>query len=87
MRTVEEAKKDLTSLLPFLRYAVEQAAKEGEVGLGILSTKPDGNGRITARLNAPGFVEDLALLLDAGPFTDEQRREAAAQDIVNIFTK
>ena len=87
MRTLEDAKKDLMTLLPHLRYAVETAAKEGAVQLGILATKPDGSGRVVVQMEAPGFVEDLALILGAGPFTKEDRQEAAAQCIVDQFTK
>jgi hypothetical protein len=87
MRTLEDAKRDLLIMLPHLRYAVETAALEGTVELGVLSTKPDGSGRLQCRFEAPGFVEDLALLLGAGPMTAEDRQEAAAQSIVDQFTK
>lgn len=82
-KTIYEAKQDLLTVLPFIRFAVEEAQKKGTARLGILSERADGSGKIECRLDCT-FVEDLALILDAPSMTDEERMKAKARQFVHV---
>lgn len=56
----------LKAALPFIRVAVEAAKHEvpdGEIGLGILVTRPDGSVKFTAAMSAENFASDLEEVL------------------------
>jgi hypothetical protein len=80
----EEAKSRMLSVLPYIRYAVEQAKKEGDPKLGILAVEPGGAGQVIARFGVE-FLEDVALLLDAPPQTEEDNRNAIAQEFLDTL--
>lgn len=73
-----EAKERLLEALPHLRFAASEAQLEGTVQLGILAVKEDGTGNIKARFDAAGFFEDLALVIDAPPQTEDDIIDAKA---------
>ncbi len=83
--TLEEAKEKIKQVLPYLRVAVEDAAKKGRPQLGVLAVNDDGSGTVVCQLEAPEFFEDLALVIGVGPLTKEQRLEAGAQWIFDLF--
>lgn len=83
--TQEEAKEKILLALPYMRHAVEKAAAEGSVEVGILATQPSGAGRIVARFQAAEFFEDLATALGVGELTEAERLDAKAQAIVDAF--
>lgn len=78
----DELRKKLLLVLPHLRFASEEAKTEagdgGKVLFGVLVMKSDRTGKVVATFEAPEFVEDLAKLLDAPPFTEEDRADARA---------
>jgi len=78
----EAARERMLKALPHMRFAVKEAAEQGEVHLGILAMKPDRSGKITATFQATEFFEDLALLIDAPPQTKEDDMDAAAARLV-----
>jgi hypothetical protein len=77
MRTVEEAKRDLLAIMPYLRFAIEEANKGGRARLGILREDVEGGGKIECRFSCE-FLEDVALLIEAPPMTEEDRLKAKA---------
>lgn len=84
MKTPEQARLDLLSVLHHLRLAMEdataQAGPDGTVGLAIIAMHPDGSGTIAARLEARDFVQDLTLALGGQePTKDEMLDAKAAQ--------
>lgn len=77
MKTIDQAKADLLTVLRHLRFAVEEAQKNGAVKLGILSVRSDGGGKIECRFDSD-FLDDLALVIDAQPMTEQDRMDARA---------
>jgi hypothetical protein len=73
-----EAKDRLLVALPYLRDAADKARSKGAVHLGILAVQPSGSGQITMRFEADSFFEDLALVLDAPPLTQQDKTAADA---------
>ena len=70
MSDLDKAIDTLAEFLPHLRIAINAAKDSGcVVEIGILSTKPDGSGRIVARFN-PGFVDDLSTVIHSFPKHD-----------------
>jgi hypothetical protein len=68
-RTLEDAKKDLMTILPHLRYAVEQAALEGEVGRTISSRWLPRFRRCAAQTAARRWCTRLTTLAAGSPST------------------
>lgn len=69
----------LTAVLPFIRVAIAAALEKvpnGQVGLGILVTRPDGSGEITAAMSAENFADDLEDVME-GAFQWTEYRKAA----------
>jgi hypothetical protein len=85
----EEIRKKMLMVLPYLRFAIEEAkTKAGETGaveIGILVKNADGSGKVLASFGAGEFVEDLATLLGAGPLTEEERQDARAESFISQF--
>ena len=77
-KTKEQAIETLRAALPYFRKAVADAKKQGIVQLGVMATNPDGSGQVVMRFDSEDFFEDLALVLDAGPQTDEDNKKAGA---------
>lgn len=86
MSTKEEIKEKLLLALPHFRYAMKCAAAEGgadnKIGIGIMYYGDKG-GKITARFEAPEFFEDLATLIDALPYTEEDEEGAKAEEFLH----
>ena len=85
---IEEARQRVLQVIPHLRYAMKDAAKEagegGTVEIGILAVKHDGSGgRVVCRFNAGEFWEDLALVVNAPRQTEESEMDAKAQQLVD----
>ena len=82
---MNEAKADATvrllEIIPHLRFAIQDANLTGMAKLGVISVKPDQTGRIVAQFEAD-FIEDLALVLDVPPQSDEDNADAAALKFV-----
>ena len=72
------ATRRLLGAIPYFRVAIADAAKKGKVELGILATLPDGSGNIEVRFAAEEFFNDLALLVDAPPQTEEDNTNVLA---------
>ena len=77
-KTKEQAIEKLRDALPYFRKAVADAKKQGNVQLGVMATNPDGSGQVLMRFDSEDFFEDLALVLDLGPQTEEDDRKASA---------
>jgi hypothetical protein len=75
-RSIEDIKADMRIGLKHLRYAIAQAAKEGQPGMAVVANKPDGGGRIITTFDTE-LVDDLAILLDMPAQTEEDNREVA----------
>lgn len=82
MATKEEIREKLLAALPHLRYAMKEAAQKGRPQVGILAATEDGGGQVVARFEAPEFFDDLAVLIDAPPQTEEDDMEARAVKLV-----
>ena len=83
MKTIEEAKLQLTAALPLFRTAANKAKANGTAMLGILSVNPDGSGNVMARFECEEFFEDLALILGVGEITEEQKGEVEAFEFLS----
>jgi len=83
----DELRKKMLLALPHLRFASDEAKKEagegGKVLFGILVKKTDGTGKVLATFDAGEFAEDLAILLDAPPLTEEDRADARATQFLD----
>ncbi len=77
-KRVQEARDKMLKAITFMRHAVKEAAKKGEVHFGILAVNPDGSGQVVARFEAPEFFDDLAAIIDAPEQTEEDDLEASA---------
>jgi hypothetical protein len=82
MKTKEEAIKDLLEVVKYLRYSVKKASADGELEIGILSVKPDGSGKVESRFRANEFIEDIATVIDAPAYTEEDELEAKALELL-----
>lgn len=63
--TPEEAKQELFDFLPHLEIALKMAEIQNPTGtlqLGVISSNPDGTGRITARFDVD-FIKALKVLV------------------------
>lgn len=83
----DDLRKKLLLVLPHLRFAEEEAKREagpdGKALFGILVTKADGTGKVLATFEAGELVEDIAKLIDAPPFTEEDRADARAAQFLS----
>lgn len=75
-KTKEQAAEALRQMIPLFRKAVVEAKAQGIVQVGVMATNPDGSGRVVLRLDSEDFFEDLALVLDVGPPTEEDVKNA-----------
>ena len=82
----DEAKANILTILPYIRYAVSEAKKNGTPKLGILCEFPDGRGKIEASFDVE-FLNDLAILVDAPAQTEEDNLTAAARQISDMINK
>jgi hypothetical protein len=59
-------------------------AKGGRVMIGILyeSLPPEKGGRIVARFEAKDFIEDVAAVIDAPPYTEQDDLNAKAEELL-----
>lgn len=62
-----------------------QAKEEGKAKVGILAVQPNGSGQVKASFEADSFFDDLALVLDAPPQSEEDDTEAAAGELLDKF--
>lgn len=79
----ETAKERLLTVIKHLRFAMKEAEAGGKVQLGILSVLPDSSGKITARFDAKDFIEDVALVIGAPPYTENDEMEAKATKLLH----
>jgi hypothetical protein len=87
-KTVEEAKETLVSALPYFRKAVADARtsdSEGTVKMAIVHKYADGTGKVGMTFDCDEFFDDLALVLGAGPQTEEDDLKAEARKFVQKF--
>lgn len=82
MNKKQEATERLLQALPYFRHAVSEAQAEGKVQFGILCIKSDGSGSIKAQFDASDFFEDIALILDAPPQTEDDTLNVKADQIL-----
>jgi hypothetical protein len=73
-----EARNRLLQAIPYLRFAVEEAKKDGAVYFGILAIQADGSGNIKAKFEAEDFFKDLDIILDAPAQTEDDILNAQA---------
>lgn len=85
-KTVDEAKADLLTVIPYIRHAIALANSKGTARLGILCQFPDGSGKIEARFDAY-FMENVALVIGAPDQTEEDTLNAEAQEIKDIIAR
>jgi hypothetical protein len=87
-RTAEEARQNLLEVVPYLRYAVKQAAAQGKPMFGIMAEfeREDGRGggRIVSH-HAIDWLEDIALAIGAPDQTPEDDQKAAARYVQDMF--
>ena len=83
-RTLEDAKSDLLIIVNHLRYAVEEAGKNGTAQVAIISKHEDGSGKIECCFDC-ALIDDIALLLSAPAMTDEIRTKCAALKFLHNF--
>ena len=85
----EEMRAKMLEALKHMRHAATQAKEEagpdGKVQVGILSLPTKGPGRIVAHFDAPEFFEELSVLLDAPPLTEDDIMVCKAFEIVSMF--
>lgn len=77
MKTKEEIRQDILGVIPFIRYAIKLAKAHGAPQLAIAANFPNGSGKIIASFDAQ-FLEDVASLADAPPYTEEDEIAAKA---------
>jgi hypothetical protein len=75
-KTKEEAAARLLEALPLFRKAVSDASLRGLPQLGIIACNPDGSGQVLVRFDAGDLFEDLALVLGAAPWSEEESKKA-----------
>ena len=78
------AKINLLGALPYFRHAVSEAKKLGPVQLGIIAVLPDGTKKLEISFDCEEFFKDLAIVLGAGPQTEEETVKADALKFVQI---
>jgi hypothetical protein len=91
----EEAHERLLAILPHFRVMFEEAEIEnkdhggGTVEFGALALSTDGTkGRLVARFEPKGFLEDLALVLGEDTAGIEKAKlDARAAQIVHLFSQ
>lgn len=81
----EEAVERMKQALPYFRHAISEAAKSGDVKLGVLSYAPDGSGQIISSFECAEFFEDIALIIGAAPQTEEDTLQAKAVQFLQKF--
>ena len=81
-KTVEQARDDLARALPYFRYAVDVASKNGAVKLGILRENPDGSGKVEMKFECGQFFQDLELVLGAPPQSERDTAKAKALEFL-----
>lgn len=77
-----EAKERIKSALIYLQYAVEEARKHGFAKLAIVAEMPDNTGKMLASFQCDDFMNDIALVVGAGPLNDKDRATARAAAFV-----
>lgn len=82
MAHAKAARDQLLSVAPFVRRAMETAKENGTLELAVVSTQPDGGGKIVARFSGE-FFNDVMTAIDAPPDTEEQQMEAKAQELLD----
>ena len=69
----------LREALPYLRNAVAEASASGVAQLAVVSTKPDGSGKLVCKFECVEFMADLAAVVGAGPQTEDDDARAEAR--------
>lgn len=69
----------LRKALPYLRNAVAEASASGVAQLAVVSTKPDGSGKLVCKFECVEFMADLAAVVGAGPQTEDDDARAEAR--------
>lgn len=82
-KTYDEAKAKLLAALPYLRHGIAEANKEGTAQIGIISTHPNGAGRVVLEFVVDEFISDLAVVLDAPEQTEKDTAQAKAVQFLN----
>lgn len=82
-KTYDEAKAKLLAALPYLRHGVAEANKEGAAQIGIISTHPNGAGRVILEFMVDEFISDLAVFLNAPEQTEEDTSRVKAVQFLN----
>ena len=85
-KTKEEAAARLLEALPIFRKAVSDASTRGLPQLGIIAANPDGSGQVLIRFDAGDLFEDLALVLGAEPWSEEESRRASTLAFLHHLT-
>jgi hypothetical protein len=87
-QTKDEIKQKFLKVLPHFRYAIKQAKeKAGEQGSVQLcvAAMTKTSGQMLAQFEACEFIEDIAKLIDAPDYTEEDELEAKAEELCFKF--
>lgn len=84
MKSAEDIKADLMIAIKHIRFAIEEAAKNGQPRLGILSVHDDGGGTIECKMDCE-FIEDVARLIDAPALSEDDREECRDLKFLDRF--
>ncbi len=79
----DKTRENLLIGLKYIRYAIEEASKNGKPGLAIVSVKEDGGGKVECKFDTD-FIRDVALLLNAPDLTDDDRRMCSVQKFLDV---
>lgn len=74
----DAAIKDLRVALPYLRYAVQEANKNGSAKLGVLCEQADGGGKVECKFDA-SILDAVALVIDLPAQTEKDDLKAKAR--------
>lgn len=85
-RTKDDAKRDILTVLPYLRLAIEEALKRGKPELAVSARHDDGGGQVVCTFT-PEIIEDIALLIDAPPMSQEDRMRAQTKMVGDWLLK
>lgn len=85
MKSIKEARSDLLSVIPYIRYAINEAKENGKPILGIFCEFNYDAGKIVARFDTD-FIEDIALIISAPKQTDEDNIKAKARQFTDQFS-